>query len=458
MPRLLLLVTLLSGCTCDRSEARAPRRAEAEEPAVPGRVATEPLRPTVTRITLDQLPAPDASESARKTPEVVPPPPGATLRVPEGFVVQLFAERLPNARWLRETPDGRVLVAQSRDDRITALSDADGDGVAESRALFAGDRNELDAPFGMAFAGQHFYLGNQDEVRRYPWREGQARLEGAGERIIELPGGGYRQHWTRNVVVSPDGRRLFVSIGSRSNDDPEPEPRATVQVMDLDGSNRSGAERRHADSPEARSAGGPRSDRWNLRTFASGLRNPVGLDFQPETGALYATVNERDGLGDDLVPDYLARLEDGAFYGWPWAYLAPHLLDPRLTTGEGESARPALSARTRTPEVLFQAHSAALGLAFYDRDAFPARYRGGAFVAFRGSWNRSRGTGYKIVFVPFEGGRPTGAYEDFVTGFLIDPTVPRTWGRPVGVLVRTDGSLLFTDETGGRVYRVSYPR
>ena len=221
---------------------------------------------------------------------------------------------------------------------------------------------------------------------------------------------------------------------------------------------RSGAERRHADSPEARNAGGPRSDRWNLRTFASGLRNPVGLDFQPETGALYATVNERDGLGDDLVPDYLARVEDGAFYGWPWAYLAPDLLDPRLTTDEGESARPALTARTRTPEVLFQAHSAALGLAFYDRDAFPARYRGGAFVAFRGSWNRSRGTGYKIVFVPFEGGRPTGAYEDFVTGFLIDPTVPRTWGRPVGVLVRTDGSLLFTDETGGRVYRVSYPR
>lgn len=433
MLRLLLFAVLVSACTCDRAGPIAPARAEAEERgALPGAIDTEPLRPSPIRITLDDLPPPDTSASARKTPEVVEPPEGATLAVPEGFVIQLFAERLPSARWLRETPDGRVLVAQSREDRITVLTDADGDGVAEGRALFAGDGNELDAPFGMAFAGGHFYLGNQDEVRRYPWRDGQARLEGEGERITELPGGGYRQHWTRNVVVSPDGRQLFVSIGSRSNDDPEPEPRATVQVMDLDGSGR--------------------------RTFTSGLRNPVGLAFQPETGALYATVNERDGLGDDLVPDYLARLEDGAFYGWPWAYLAPHLLDPRNTTDDGESARPELTRRTRTPEVLFAAHSAALGLAFYDRDVFPARYRGGAFVAFRGSWNRSSGTGYKIVFVPFEGGRPTGAYEDFVTGFLIEPSVPRTWGRPVGVLVRTDGSLLFTDETGGRVYRVSYPR
>jgi len=190
--------------------------------------------------------------------------------------------------------------------------------------------------------------------------------------------------------------------------------------------------------------------------FAFGLRNPVGLDFHPKTGALYATVNERDGLGDDLVPDYLARLRQGEFYGWPYAYLTPERLDPRLTE-DGRSERPDLAQRTHTPDVLFQSHSAALGLAFYDGRMFPDRYRGGAFVAFRGSWNRDRGTGYKVVFVPFdETGRPAGHYEDFVRGFLIDPEVPTTWGRPVAVLVLPDGSLLFTEEANGRIYRVWY--
>lgn len=434
LARTLLALALSSCGSCGAHEAPRSRAARTETQvggggAIPARVPTEPLEPSRIRITLDDLPAPFASESASNSPEVVPPPPDATLRVPAGFVVQRFAEDVPSARWLAETPDGRVLVAQSREDRITALTDADRDGVAESRAVFADGANALDLPFGMAFAGGHFYVGNQDEVRRYPWREGQARLDGEGERITSLPGGGYHQHWTRNVVVSPDGQRLFVSVGSRSNDDPEPPPRATIQVMELDGSNR--------------------------RTFASGMRNPVGLDFHPETGALYATVNERDELGDDLVPDYVTRVVEGAFYGWPYAYLAPHLLDPRHAE-DGVSARPELVASTRTPDVLFRAHSAALGLAFYDGDVFPERYRGGAFVAFRGSWNRAAGTGYEIVFVPFDEGRPLGGYEPFVTGFLIEPSVPRTWGRPVGVLVRRDGSLLFTDETGGRVYRVSY--
>lgn len=430
----VLAAVALSACgSCGAPSAPSmgAARTEAQEhgPAFPGRIPTETLDPSMIVITLDELPAPFASESARRSPEVVPPPANATLRVPAGFVVQLFAEDVPHARWLVEAPDGRVLVAQSRANRITALLDENADGVADARAIFADRRNALDLPFGMAFASGHFYLGNQDEVRRFSWRADQERLEGEGERITELPGGGYHQHWTRNVVVSPDGQRLFVSVGSRSNDDPEPEPRATIQVMRLDGSER--------------------------RTFASGLRNPVGLDFHPATGELYATVNERDELGDDLVPDYFTRVEDGAFYGWPWAYLAPHLLDPRHVE-DGESEEPERAARTTTPDVLFNAHSAALGLAFYDGTAFPERYRGGAFVAFRGSWNRAEGTGYKIVFVPFEDGRPAGGYEDFVTGFLIDPSGPTTWGRPVGVLVHGDGSLLFTDETGGRVYRVTY--
>jgi len=388
------------------------------------------MSPDPIHVRLEELPEPYASESARRPPQLVAVPEDAALEVPEGFAVQRFAEGLPQARWLRQAPDGAVLLAQTREELITRLLDRDGDGAAEERNVFADRDNGCDIPFGMAFTDTHFYLGNQSGVRRYPWSAGQGRLEGRGEEITPLPGGGYRQHWTRNVVLAPDGAHLFVSVGSRSNADPEEPPRASVLRMRLDGSER--------------------------RVFASGLRNPVGLDFHPVTGALYATVNERDRLGDGLVPDYLARVEDGAFYGWPYAYLSPDNLDPRRLRGE-RSERPDLAARTRTPEVLFEAHSAALGIAFSRGDAFPERYRRGAFVAFRGSWNRSSGTGYKIVFVPFgEDHQPLGHYEDFVRGFLVAPAGPDTWGRPVGVLALEDGSLLFTDEPGGIVYRVSY--
>jgi glucose/arabinose dehydrogenase len=446
------LALLLLACGGNGEERRAepttspaPRGSEASETAettetveaggseapaaLPHEIPTEALAPEPIRIPLDELPEPFATESARQSPRVIDPPPDATLRAPAGFRVQRYADGVAHARWLARTPDGRVLCSQARDNRITLLEDADGDGVAERRVRFADASNGLDLPFGMAFADGHFYLGNQDEVRRYPWREGADRLEGTGERITELPGGGYRQHWTRNVVLAPDGEHLFVSVGSRSNASPEPPPRASILRMRLDGSAR--------------------------EVFASGLRNPVGLDFHPRTGALYATVNERDHLGDGLVPDFFTRVEEGAFYGWPYAYLSPDNLDPRRTE-DGRSERPQLAARTVTPDVLFEAHSAALGLAFYDGEAFPARYRHGAFVAFRGSWNRSRGTGYEIVHVPFEDGRPVGHYEPFVTGFLVDPSGPVTWGRPVGVLTLPDGSLLFTDEPGGRIYRVSY--
>ncbi len=292
-------------------------------------------------------------------------------------------------------------------------------------ATFATADNALDLPLGMTFADGAFFVGNTSEVRRYPYASGQARLEGEGTVVVELPGHGYNQHWTRNVVASPDGDSLYVTVGSQSNVDPEELPRASVFRIAPDGSGRA--------------------------TVSSGLRNPVGLDFHPVTGAPYVTVNERDGLGDDLVPDYLTQIGGGRFYGWPYAYLASDNVDPRRA-----DERPDLVAQTVTPDVLFQAHSAALGLQFYDGSAFPARYRNGAFVAMRGSWNRSRGTGYKVVYVPFEGGRPLGHYEDFLTGFLTDPTGPTTWGRPVGLLVLPDGSLLVTEEANGRIYRVSY--
>ncbi len=320
-------------------------------------------------------------------------------------------------------------MTETRQNRITLLSDANQDGVAEQKQQFATAENGLNQPFGMAFAASSFFLGNTNAVLRFPYQSGQTQLTGRGEQIAALPADGYNNHWTRNVVAAPDGQRLYVSIGSASNVDVEPAPRASVQVMDLNG---------------------------KAESFATGLRNPVGLDFHPVTGELYTTVNERDGLGDDLVPDYLTRIQQGEFYGWPYTYLTPDRLDPRQVQA-GQSVNPQLAARTQMPDLLFQAHSAALGLQFYDGQSFPERYRNGAFVAFRGSWNRNQGTGYKIVFAPFDASnRPTGAYEDFVTGFLVDPTGPTTWGRPVGLLTLPDGSLLFTEEANGRIYRVQH--
>lgn len=395
-----------------------------------GMVRTEVLSPVPLRIRLEELPAPFATQDASKQPRVVPVPDAPVLRVPEGFRVNLYAEHLGPARWMALSPEGDVLVVVSADTRIWRLRDADGDGAAEARELFADASNGLDLPFGLAFSPTHAYVANTGGVRRYAYQQGQGRLQGTGEEVTQLPGRGYNQHWTRNLRLAPDGQRLFVTVGSETNVNAEPAPRASVLVMGLDGSGR--------------------------RTYASGLRNPVGLDFHPRTGEVYVAINERDGLGDDLVPDYLTHLEDGGFYGWPYAYLAPQNLDPRRAPG-GRSEQPELAARTLTPDVLFQAHSAALGLTFYRGTAFPERYRSGAFVAFRGSWNRAQGTGYKVVYVPFTPeGRPEGGYEDFLTGFLLDPSVPSTWARPVGLLEHRDGSLLLTDDGNGRVYRIAH--
>ncbi|MBD2518997.1 sorbosone dehydrogenase family protein [Nostoc sp. FACHB-973] len=393
-------------------------------------IRTEAFSPKPIQINLKNLPAPFATESASKRPEVVPIPQDPVLRVPPGFTVNIFAEGLNAPRWLALTPNGDVLVTETGQNRIRLLRDTNGDGVADVRETFATGDNGLNRPFGMAFAGDSFFLGNTDAVLRFPYTQGQNQITGNGQKIADLPAQGYNNHWTRNVVVSPEGNKLYVSIGSGTNVDEEPLPRASVQVMNLDGSQQ--------------------------QTFASGLRNPVGLDFHPVTKELYTTVNERDGIGDDLVPDYLTRIRKGEFYGWPYTYLTPKNLDPRQKTKE-QSKRPDLAARTKTPDVLFQAHSAALGLQFYDGKTFPEKYRNGAFAAFRGSWNRDRGTGYKVVFVPFDTkGQPQGYYEDFLTGFLLNPSVPSTWGRPVGLLVLPDGSLLLTEEANNQIYRIQY--
>lgn len=399
-------------------------------PSTQSLIPTQRLTPQPIRVTLDQLPSPYHTNSASKGPNLVPVPAQPRLNVPPGFTVNVFAEGLTRPRWLALTPAGDVLVTETPENRIRLLQDTNKDGVADVRKSFAGPENGLNLPFGMAFTDNAFFVANTDAVLKFPYQAKQDRLAGRGQKITDLPGQGYNQHWTRNVVVSPDRRKLYVSVGSATNADPEPLPRAAVLVMNLDGTDR--------------------------QIFASGLRNPVGLDFHPQTGELYTTVNERDGLGDDLVPDYLTRLRQGEFYGWPYAYFSPKRLDPRLVR-QGRSERPDLVAKTRMPDVLFQAHSAALGLRFYNGKTFPTRYHNGAFVAFRGSWNRDRGTGYKIVFVPFDRqGRSQGYYEDFLTGFLVDPSGPTTWGRPVGVLTLPDGSVIFTEEGNGRIYRIQY--
>ena len=448
---LLLLLTTTVACSSTNSSIEAPAstpavseapNSQSPQTATPPKqqqtaalptknlVRTETLTPQPIKIALNNLPKPFATNSASKSPNVIAVPQNPTLKVPAGFEVNIYADNLDAPRWLALTPSGDVLVTETRENRIRLLRDTNGDGVADVQKNFAIAQNGVNIPFGMTFAGDSFFLANTGAVLRFPYTTGQEQLTGTGQKIAELTPGGYNQHWTRNVLASPDGNKLYVTIGSRSNVDEEPLPRASVQVMNLDGSNQ--------------------------QTFAYGLRNPVGIDFHPSTGELYATVNERDGLGDDLVPDYLTRVQQGKFYGWPYAYLAPNLIDPRQTNN-GKSKRPDLVAQTQTPDVLFQAHSAALGLQFYDGKTFPEKYRNGAFVAMRGSWNRNQGTGYKVVFVPFNAsGKSQGFYEDFLTGFLLNPTGPTTWGRPVGLLVLPDGSLLVTEEANNRIYRIQY--
>jgi glucose/arabinose dehydrogenase len=419
----LLLLALGAACSTDP----VPTDPVLDPPPAGSEVRTTVLTPTPLHLTVEALPDPYHTGSASRSARVGGIPADPVLQVPAGFRVNVYAEGLSGPRQMVNTPEGDVLVAESGSNRIRRLRDMNADGQADEITLFGDETNGLSRPFGMAFAGVHLYIANTGAVVRFSYSTGMPRLTGTGTTITTLPTGG---HWTRDLRLSPDGQQFYISIGSASNVNPEAPPRAAVEVMNLDGSGRA--------------------------TFASGLRNPVGLDVHPTTGEPYTVVNERDGLGDDLVPDYLTRLQKGAFFGWPYAWLTPDRLDPRRMNGI-TSERPDLAALTTTPDVLFQAHSAPLGLRFYTGTQFPQPWRNGAFVALHGSWNRNTGTGYKIVFVPFDAsGRPTGAYEDFLTGFLTDPTGPDTWGRPVGLLVLPDGSLLVSDDGNGRIYRVSY--
>ncbi|MBI4463437.1 MAG: sorbosone dehydrogenase family protein [Acidobacteria bacterium] len=377
------------------------------------------------------LPEPFATPSARNFSKVIGWPQGVTPKAPAGFAVSLYAENLDNPRWLYVLPNGDVLVAESlrggRSDgpsanRLTLLRDTDRDDFPELRQTFLSD---LNLPFGMLLLGDWFYVANTDGLVRYRYQKGQTRIQARGEKILELPPGG---HWTRNVIADLEGLKLYLSVGSGSNVDESGEDakdprRAAILQVNPDGK--------------------------QMRVFASGLRNPVGMDWEPETKTLWTVVNERDGLGDELVPDYLTRVREGSFYGWPYSYFGQHE-DPRKT---GE--RPDLVSMAVLPDYALGSHVAPLGLTFYTGTTFPSHYHGGAFIGLHGSWNRSRFVGYKVVFIPFQNGRPSGPIQDFLTGFIADEEASEVYGRPVGVTVLPDGSLLVADDAGDKVWRIS---
>jgi glucose/arabinose dehydrogenase len=317
---------------------------------------------------------------------------------------------------------GRAGAAVPSPNRIILLRDADGDGMAETRTTFL---QGLYSPFGMALVGNDFYVANADAIVRFPYTMGETSITAQATKVVELPGAPLNHHWTKNIIASQDGTKLYATVGSNSNIAENglevEEGRAAIWEIDR-------ATGRH-------------------RIFASGLRNPNGLAWEPETGALWTAVNERDELGDNLVPDYITSVRDGGFYGWPYSYFGQHV-DERV-----KPPRPDLVAQAIAPDYAVGAHTASLGLAFYEGDALPARYRGGAFIGQHGSWNRTRLAGYKVIFVPFENGRPTGALpEDVLTGFLEDGEAR---GRPVGVAVDSKGALLVADDVGNAIWRVT---
>ncbi len=400
------------------------------------------------------LPPPFVSESAQNGPQTSDRPEGAILSVPSGFQVRSFASGLSGPRLLRKAPNGDIFIAETKRGRIRVLRAADGADAPSENTIFADD---LSGPFGIAFYPlgddpQWVYVANLNSVVRFPYRNGDLQARGPAEVIVPHLADSTGGHSTRDVAFSLDGRRLFISVGSGSNVADGMPLKTPGEIRAWEATHAVGSawgnEAARADvlvtDPEGQG---------HVRIFATGIRNAVGLCIQPGTGALWASTNERDALGDNLVPDYVTHVQEGAFYGWPWYYMGNHE-DPRHA---GE--RPDLAGRATVPDVLFQSHSAPLEMTFYPEDAtgtsaFPAEYRGDAFVALHGSWNRSVRTGNKVVRVLLRNGVPTGEYEDFLTGFVVDNG--HVWGRPVGVTVARDGALLVTDDANDTLWRISY--
>jgi glucose/arabinose dehydrogenase len=324
--------------------------------------------------------------------------------------------------WARQLVMGRAGAGTPSANRITLLRDADGDGVAETKSVFI---EGLHSPFGMALVGNDFYVADSDAIMKFPYHDGDTRITVSGEKLADLPAGRINHHWTKDLVASPDGSKLYATVGSNSNA----------------GENGIAAETNRAAVLEVDRASG----KW--RVFASGIRNPNGPSWQPQSGALWVAVNERDGLGNDLVPDYMTSVKDGGFYGWPYSYYGQHV-DTRV-----EPQRPDLVAKAIPPDYALGAHTASLGLTFNTGDLFPFEMAGGAFIGQHGSWNRKPRAGYKVIFVPFADGKPTGPPRDILTGFL--NADGEAQGRPVGVKIDKQGALLVADDVGNSIWRVT---
>jgi glucose/arabinose dehydrogenase len=374
------------------------------------------------------LPPPYATDSAEKGAEVVARPENAWPVAPAGFKVELFAEGFDNPRWLRTAPNGDIFLAESNAGRIRVFRGITAEGKPEQTEIFA---SGLSKPYGIAFYPpgpdpQWIYVGNTNEVIRFPYHNGDLKASGAPQHIADLPTGG---HWTRAIEFSPDGKKMFVGVGSASNDDDvdtHPGEKGRADILTCDPSN------------------------CELQVYAYGIRNAGGgIAINPQTGELWCSVNERDALGDNLVPDYITHVQEGGFYGWPWWYMGAHQ-DPRQ-----QGKHPELKDKAIVPDVLLQPHNASLELTFYQSDKFPAEYRGDIFASEHGSWNRAVRVGYEVIRVPLhQTGKATGEYQDFLTGFVLPDG--HVWGRPVGIAVAPDGSLLVSDDGSNSIWRVSY--
>lgn len=385
------------------------------------------------KITAKDLPAPYATKSVDSHSDISGRPANAWPQVPAGFKVELYATGFDNPRLIRTAPNGDVFLAESQKGEIKVLRGIGKDGKVEQTSLFA---TGLTQPFGIAFYPpgpnpQWVYVGNTDSVVRFPYKNGDLKATGASQHIADLPGGGHLRgggHWTRDVAFSNDGKKMWVSVGSHSNvDDPDthPEEKDRADVLEFN------------------------PDGTGQRIYAGGIRNCVGEAVHPKTGQLWCSVNERDELGDYLPPDYITHVEDGGFYGWPWYYIGGNQ-DPRH-----KGKHPELKSKVIVPDILVPPHNASLEMLFYNAQQFPAKYRGGIFAAEHGSWNKAARTGYEVVFAPVDAnGKATGEYEDFMTGFVTPKG--EVWGRPVGVALAKDGSLLVSDDGGNVVWRVSH--
>ena len=384
--------------------------------------AQGPAAPRTYKFSAADLPAP--SEPHPNPAKLIPRPDGATLSLPPGFTATVFASGgFKRPRNLAQAPNGDVFVVDSGPGAIWVLRDADKNGTIED-----GERSEfatgLKQPFGIAFTKGAVYVAATDQVVKYPYAAGDQKASAAAVKVTDLPNGP-AGHWTRNIAFTPDGRSFYVTVGSSDNIAVDPDPlRATVLKFNADGTGR--------------------------QTVVTGVRNGTGLAIHPTTREPWVTVQERDGLGDDLVPDFMGKVVPGRSYGWPYAYLGAHE-DPRHA-----GKMPDVVKKAAVPEVIFEPHSSAMTLTFYTGKTFPVAYRSGAFAALRGSSNRVKRTGYKIVYIPFVKGQPTGGYEDFATGWMLGEDKPEVWGRPVGLTQLQDGSLLVVEDGNGTIWKISY--